>query len=168
VQAPPPPPEPEAEPVPEPEPEPEVLPPPPPPPPKRPSQPKTPKTPTPPKAAGASVAIAGTTGDDGGLRALLERRFTSGLGASLVSERQADYAVTLNISRKSSGPDDVTVTCNAGVAVMPKRTIVASLKSRADVAGENTPTAELADDAAKACANSLLADLKGWLRANPR
>ncbi len=114
------------------------------------------------------MAIAGNTGADGALRSLLERRFTAGLGDSLVPERSADYAVTLNIVRTSSGPDDVTVTCNAGISVMPKRTIIASLKSRADVAGENTPTDELADEAGKACAKSLLADLKGWLRANPR
>lgn len=90
------------------------------------------------------------------------------LGAASVPEGEASYSLTLSVDRSSSSKDQVTVRCGVSIAAMPRRTIAASLKSRADVAGEGTSMDELADDAVAACADSLAQDLKGWLRKNPR
>ena len=167
--APPPPPPPVAiAPVDKPAPPPVVAPPPPaPPPPTIVKEPKSPpKRPAePPKAKTATMTFSGVTGNTA-LRAPLERGLKTKLASVTVPEGQASYSVTVNVAA-SGGTDDVTVRCNASIAALPKKTIVASLKSRADVAGENTPREELEDTATETCAKSLADDLKGWLRANP-
>jgi hypothetical protein len=114
------------------------------------------------------VSLGGTTGDPG-LRRQIEQRLKAKLGAgAVVPDSEAAYSLTLSVDRSSAGRDQVTVRCGVSIAAMPRRTIAASLKSRADVAGEGTTMDELADDAVAACADSLAQDIKAWLRRNPR
>ncbi len=148
----------------------EVAPPPPPPPPvQRPvKQVQRPQPPPPSIGVGATIVIASAVGGDVGIRRQVEKALQSKLGGVVAaSPSRATYSVTVNVNQSSSSRDQASVVCNASVAVMPKKTIVASLKSRADVAGEGTPLDELYDDAAAACAKSLAADVRAWLKANP-
>ncbi len=155
----------------------EVPPPPPELPPPPPEAPPPAPPPSPPKGgngkkvvvektpAGGTMAIGGVTGDASLLKQI-ERGIRGRVGSMVVPMTKATYSVTLNVEA-SSKRDNATVRCSASVAANPKKNIIASLKSRADVAGENTPTPELEDAATQACANSLGNDLKSWIKAHP-
>lgn len=148
----------------------EVAPPPPPPPPvhKPVKQVQRPAPPPPSSSVGATIVLASAVGGDVGIRRQVEKAIQSKLGGVVASSPSAaTYSVTVNVNQSSSSRDQASVVCNASIAVMPKKTIIASLKSRADVAGEGTPLDELYDDAAAACAKSLATDVRSWLKANP-
>ena len=119
-------------------------------------------------AAGPTIILAAAVGGDVAIRRQVERALQGRLGSLVAaSPSQASYSVMVNVDQSSSSRDQATVACSASIAVMPRRTITASLKSRADVAGEGTPLDELFDDAAAECAKSLAADVKAWLKAHP-
>ena len=119
-------------------------------------------------SAGPTIILANAVGGDVAIRRQVERALQGRLASLVaVSPSQASYSVMVNVDQSSSSRDQATVACIASIAVMPRRTITASLKSRADVAGEGTPLDELFDDAAAECAKSLAADVKAWLKAHP-
>ena len=145
------------------------------PPPTRPTPVKAPARPrasssssSPSSSAGPTIILAAAVGGDVAIRRQVERALQGRLGSLVAaSPSQASYSVMVNVDQSSSSRDQATVACSASIAVMPRRTITASLKSRADVAGEGTPLDELFDDAAAECAKSLAADVKAWLKAHP-
>jgi outer membrane biosynthesis protein TonB len=82
------------------------------------------------------------------------------------SSSPATHAITLRMSSKSTSKDDATVSCAASIAKEPGAQVVASLRTEAAAAGENTPTVELVGDAASACATELAADVAKWIRSH--
>jgi hypothetical protein len=162
----------------------EPPPPPPPPPPvieEPPPPPKKASVSTPkPKAAtpstgtsSTSIALTAPIGGDKPVREALVRAFRGGLrGVPVVDVAGAGYAITLAIEDQQhagkGGVDEVTVKCTVSIAEMPRKTLKASLRARADAAGEGVDVDELFADAAVACGKTLGGDLSAWLKKNPR
>jgi hypothetical protein len=118
-------------------------------------------------ALGATVAVGGAVGGDPHVRKAMERALRGRLGAAEVPMSEATYSVTVQVDDQKANANEVTVRCALSIALLPKKNIVASLKARADAAGEGTPTEELLDDAATACGQSLASDLRSWLKSHP-
>lgn len=156
---------------------PEPLPPPPAPEPE-PTKKKTPKAAAAPKKTsssssssssrnvGSTVVVANATGGEAHVRKATERALRSTLSAVERPTSEATYSLTVTVTDIRNSADDVTVRCVASIALLPKKNLIASLKARADAAGEGTPTDELLEDAAAACGQTLGGDIRGWLRSN--
>lgn len=96
----------------------------------------------------------------------MERALRGRLSAAEAPASEATYSLTVQIDDTKASADEVTVRCAVSIALLPKKNVVASLKARADAAGEGTPTEELLDDAATACGQTLGDDIRGWLRSH--
>ncbi len=113
------------------------------------------------------MVVAGAVGGDPHVRKAMERALRGRLGAAEAPMSEATYSVTVQVDDQKANANEVTVRCAVSIALLPKRNIVASLKARADAAGEGTPTDELLTDAATACGQSLAGDVRTWLKRHP-
>jgi hypothetical protein len=113
------------------------------------------------------VAVGAAVGGAPHVRKAMERALRGRLGSAEAPMSQATYSVTVQVSDQKANANEVTVRCAMSIALLPKKNIVASLKARADAAGEGTPTDELLADAATACGQSLAGDLRNWLKSHP-
>ena len=115
---------------------------------------------------GSTVVVANATGGEAHVRKAMERALRSTLGAVERPAADATYSLTVTVTDTRNSADDVTVRCVVSIALLPKKNLVASLKARADAAGEGTPTDELIEGAAAACGQTLGSDIRSWLRSN--
>ena len=115
---------------------------------------------------GSTVVVANATGGEAHVRKAMERALRSTLGAVERPAADATYSLTVTVTDTRNSADDVTVRCVVSIALLPKKNLVASLKARADAAGEGTPTDELIEGAAAACGQTLGSDISSWLRSN--
>ncbi len=116
------------------------------------------------EAVGSTVVVTGGQGGGSAVHKATERALRGRLSSVEVPASEANYSLTVQIQESKANADEVTVRCAVSIALLPKKNVVASLKARADAAGEGTPTAELFDDAATACGQTLGGDIRAWLK----
>jgi type IV secretory pathway VirB10-like protein len=113
-----------------------------------------------------AVSVASVNGGDPTVRGVVDASFRRGLTrGGVVVGAGGTHSLTLQVQHKDEGAT-VQVRCSASIAALPGRNIVGSLSARADVDAGDAPVDELYGHAAEACAQSLSADLVGWLRAH--
>ena len=124
------------------------------------------------EAVTTTVVIGEALGGDASVRKTALRAFSRSVTRLDVRPRaDSGYSVTVHVDeqkeRASGSTIEVTVRCGVTIALLPKKNVLASLKTRADVEGEGTPVDELFNDAAEACGQALGKDLTGWVKAHP-
>lgn len=116
-------------------------------------------------AGGSTISVGGATGGAVHVRQAMERALRKTLGTS-EGGASSGYSAMLTVETKAANENEVTVRCAVSIALLPKKNVVASLKARADAAGEGTPTDELFDDAAAACGTDLGTEIRRWLKTH--
>lgn len=113
------------------------------------------------RAAAASGSIDVALAGDAAVRRVFAQKLK---GVHIVEESEHGFGLSLRTEKGKSG-GGVYARCSAAISELPAHKLVASLSSRADVAGGGGD-AELESDAADACVASLAEDVVAWMKAH--
>jgi hypothetical protein len=111
-------------------------------------------------ATGSKIPVV--LSGDSSLKLTLSKKLS---GVKIVDDGASGFLLSLRNDTQAHG-DEGSARCSAAISVLPQRKLVASLSSRADVAGGGMSAAELKNEASTACAASLADDVSAWLRAH--